>query len=522
MAVGRISGPLLKDNLLRNGVNLAFETNLLYLDVVNRRVGINNGLPTNDLSVNGTTRTTNLEVTSSAKLGNITFSSNTISSSNSTINLTPQGAKPVVYQGQLNVGQLILSGNTIASSGTNTNIEITPTGSGITEFNSNVTVNGNLHATGNITADGNITLGNAPTDTVTFDAEIASDIIPQTTNTYNIGRATGPVLTLGAFTGGTGYTSGVAATSGTGTGLTLNVTAILNTYGVSAFNNVSGTPIGTGFTFIDVTQSSTSGTGTGLAINVSTGSTPSASYTSAMVSIYAAGNGYAIGDTVTFPGTLLDGTSPTNDLTLTVTTVLNGIITGVSIATPGTGYSPGDQVSIVGGTGGTVTVGTVGSLYWNNLYAGTVNATTANVGTITTTDLQTSGLDISNSTISAKSANTDISFATTGTGGVVFGNLKFTSNAITNISPNAVTQLAESGTGYVKIAGTNGVVIPSGTVANRPATQYTETGMIRFNTDLQYVEIYNGSIWTSVAGTAGGVSANTATDISIGLVLALG
>ena len=62
MAVGRISGPLLKDNLLRDGVNLAFETDLLFLDVINGRVGIKTKTPTNELSVSGTTRTTNLEV----------------------------------------------------------------------------------------------------------------------------------------------------------------------------------------------------------------------------------------------------------------------------------------------------------------------------------------------------------------------------------------------------------------------------------------------------------------------------
>ena len=33
MAIGRISGPLLKEDLLRDEVNLAFETNLLFLDV---------------------------------------------------------------------------------------------------------------------------------------------------------------------------------------------------------------------------------------------------------------------------------------------------------------------------------------------------------------------------------------------------------------------------------------------------------------------------------------------------------
>ena len=62
MAIGRISGPLLKANLLREGVDLAFETNLLYLDVNNSRVGINNATPQYDLDVTGTTRTPGLQV----------------------------------------------------------------------------------------------------------------------------------------------------------------------------------------------------------------------------------------------------------------------------------------------------------------------------------------------------------------------------------------------------------------------------------------------------------------------------
>ena len=94
MAVGRISGPLLKDNLLRNGVNLAFETSLLYLDVVNSRIGINTTAPAYDLDVNGTTRSNNLYATTQANLATFTISGNTISSSSSTINLTPNGVNP--------------------------------------------------------------------------------------------------------------------------------------------------------------------------------------------------------------------------------------------------------------------------------------------------------------------------------------------------------------------------------------------------------------------------------------------
>ena len=79
MAVGRISGPLLKDNLLRNGVNLAFETNLLYLDVVNRKIGINTSTPSSELTISGTTQSTNLRATTSATLATFTFSGNTLS-----------------------------------------------------------------------------------------------------------------------------------------------------------------------------------------------------------------------------------------------------------------------------------------------------------------------------------------------------------------------------------------------------------------------------------------------------------
>ena len=63
MAIGRISGPLLKANLIRDGVDLAFETDLLYLDVNNSRIGINTATPQYDLDVVGTTRSTDLEVT---------------------------------------------------------------------------------------------------------------------------------------------------------------------------------------------------------------------------------------------------------------------------------------------------------------------------------------------------------------------------------------------------------------------------------------------------------------------------
>jgi hypothetical protein len=190
MAVGRISGPLLKANLLRDGVPLAFETDLLYLDVVNGRIGVKTTAPTDELYVNGTSRTTDLLVDTQATLATFTISGSTISSSSGTINIEPTGASPVVYQAKIQVDDLTISGNTIESLD---DITIRTNGTGVVNIQSNVEVNGNVHATGNITADGDITFGagaqtqGAGDDTVTFVAEVASDIIPDIHNTYQLG-----------------------------------------------------------------------------------------------------------------------------------------------------------------------------------------------------------------------------------------------------------------------------------------------------------------------------------------------
>ena len=50
-----------------------------------------------------------------------------------------------------------------------------------------VCVGGNINATGDITAQGNITLGDAATDSVTISADLTSHIIPNASDTYNLG-----------------------------------------------------------------------------------------------------------------------------------------------------------------------------------------------------------------------------------------------------------------------------------------------------------------------------------------------
>src|SRR6056300_1782923 len=70
MAIQRVTGQMLESNLTRGGFDLAFETDLLYLDVINGRIGVKTDAPgnyaldvagdtriTGDLTVQGTTTT---------------------------------------------------------------------------------------------------------------------------------------------------------------------------------------------------------------------------------------------------------------------------------------------------------------------------------------------------------------------------------------------------------------------------------------------------------------------------------
>jgi hypothetical protein len=63
MAVlGKVAGTMLKDNLVRNSVDLSIDTDLMYFDVVNRRVGINTTMPGNAFVANGNATISNLYI----------------------------------------------------------------------------------------------------------------------------------------------------------------------------------------------------------------------------------------------------------------------------------------------------------------------------------------------------------------------------------------------------------------------------------------------------------------------------
>jgi len=242
--LGRISGPLLADNLKRNGVNLAFDTQVLYIDVNNGRVGFNSNAPVTEVYAPTAVNTTNLLVTTTADIGNWVISGNTIQQVTSGITISPnQSSNPTIVISGLATDNLNILANTISDTVTNDSINITPNGSGIISFaNGNgsvtTTVSGDLHATGNITWDGNITLGNANTDTITFDAEISSSIIPSGLVYNNLGTLSSNWKTL--------YTTNVNATNIITNNITANNINLTLSPGNTIYVSVNGSDTNSG------------------------------------------------------------------------------------------------------------------------------------------------------------------------------------------------------------------------------------------------------------------------------------
>jgi hypothetical protein len=166
MAIGRISGPMLFSNLERQGIDLAFEGNLIYLDVTNSNVGINTSTPNADLQVVGTTQLSNIHIRGNAissTTGKVDLGTNAnvilrggsdgyLLSTDGQGNLSWATLSSIATQ----FGNITLNENSIEIVELNGNLNLVANGTGsvVTQNNfyaPNIFV-GNLNAYGNITA----------------------------------------------------------------------------------------------------------------------------------------------------------------------------------------------------------------------------------------------------------------------------------------------------------------------------------------------------------------------------------
>ncbi len=209
VALGRIGGPLLDRNLKRKNAgtgeeNLAFGNtslvypNVLYLDVINGRIGINTDVPSHDFIVNNA-RTTNLIVPTQSEIENFVISSNIIQNVSTAITISPdQSTNPIIdmvkigtYDYGSSLAYLNISDQLIENIKNNDDIELSPNGTGSVNITtSKLYVDGNFTATGSMTWDGSlITLGSSDADNIVFNAEINSNIVPDDNETWDLGSA---------------------------------------------------------------------------------------------------------------------------------------------------------------------------------------------------------------------------------------------------------------------------------------------------------------------------------------------
>jgi len=256
-SLGRIGGQLLSPNLQFLGDDVQFDTDLLYLDVANNRIGINNyGTSPTDLYLGNVTGDQSLFSSNFIVDGvtttdtRWTISGDTVQVASGILYLTPnQTSNPTITSNGVGSSNINITDRLIATKTINENIYLTPDNIGIVQVNGNMQVSGVsslTYVTGNVTVDGNyiagsvINFGDATTDTVAFTADENSDLVPKITNTYSIGSSSKKWNNV--------YAKQLNGTSVNTTGAILDgITISANSiYSTNIANDVTITSLGTG------------------------------------------------------------------------------------------------------------------------------------------------------------------------------------------------------------------------------------------------------------------------------------
>ena len=133
--------------------------------------------------------------------GNTTFQGGTFDVTTLTgITFTAGGQTTEITPAKVETGNIRIAGNTVetltgdlnidAAGSSDINLNSPVTVSGATTIQDNLNVTGNVDITGDLTLGGNITIGDATTDSVTVAADFESNLVPNASNTYDLGSNT--------------------------------------------------------------------------------------------------------------------------------------------------------------------------------------------------------------------------------------------------------------------------------------------------------------------------------------------
>jgi hypothetical protein len=111
-------------------------------------------------------------------------------------------------------------------------------------------------------------------------------------------------------------------------------------------------------------------------------------------------------------------------------------------------------------------------------------------------------LRINNNQFSTLQSSSDINLVPNGAGQVQFTpKISIIGNELSNNATGVESvSFSSTGNGYVQFVGTNGIVIPFGTDADRI---FQEIGEVRWNTQRRTIEIFDGNTYISAGGVGG-------------------
>ena len=115
----------------------------------------------------------------------------TIESDGTSVTITTaDGAElSVTSAGIGGTSEIQIQTNIISTTTADTNLQLQTVGNGIIQLGANTNVIGDLSVTGDFSLQGNITIGNQTVDTVTVVADFTSDLIPDSSDTYDLGTS---------------------------------------------------------------------------------------------------------------------------------------------------------------------------------------------------------------------------------------------------------------------------------------------------------------------------------------------
>jgi hypothetical protein len=450
--LGRISGPLLANNLVRNGVDLSFRNlqsspDLLYLNVVDGRIGVNTSGPGSELDVPVKIRSTGFKVDTLSSIGNYTVSTNQIINGLGIIYIQP--------------AQVTVAVTTTASMN---NAVGGNAGYFFRTYGPLHTAEGYDRIEAGWVARG---AGGVVIGTVVSNVPDPADNNESCTITISGGNFV--QNTFYYFTGTVVQSDGTITSPGLTTDdLQFSSNLIQST---TPDTNIELYPTGTG------------------KINLNPGS-----------DVYIDADLHVTGN-ITFDGNITLGNEDTDNIVFAA-----DVNSSIMPSTYPSSNLTDENDNILIAENGTDTLVDApdfnfgsATKRWKTTYSNLTNAGYVDADATTVNSMYTGNLLISGSTFSNTISANPIYLTPNGAGQVVFNNVDFFDlNSIVNNSNGALT-IASTRYGYSKFTGTAGITIPIGTTDNRPTPV---SGYLRYNSEIGAAEIYNGTDWIPAIGTS--------------------